>query len=201
VLSNCAWFLYETSDYSLSLHLVDIGLVACEDRESLQYATLCMIAGSVFYELNQLSECRKNWEIFMAIQEASLPPGHLELSNSYHNMGNLEAADSAAADSLEKATTYFESAISIRVAHDDTANSLLANSYLCMSRVYFLKKEYEEALTILGRSEALFYRLSGADAHFMAQYDLQTSSDHDCVIVKMLMLTWYIQCALRIWQY
>jgi len=111
----------------------------------------------------------------MVIQEASLEPRHLELSNSYHNMGNLEAADSAAADNLEKATSYFERAIAIRFAGGDTANSLLANSYLCMSRVYFSKKEYEDALTMLGQSEALFYRLSGADAHFMAQYDLQTS--------------------------
>ncbi|KAN0114720.1 hypothetical protein V8E51_004264 [Hyaloscypha variabilis] len=167
LLSNCAWFLYEISDYRLSLQLIDTARRACQDRESHQYATLCMIAGSAFYELNQLSECRKNWEICMAIQEANLQSGHLELSNCYHNMGNIEAADSIAADSLEKATTYLERAISIRVAHGDTANSLLANSYLCMSRVYFLK-EYEEALTILGRSEALFYRISGADAHFMA---------------------------------
>lgn len=84
-------------------------------------------------------------------------------------MGNLEAADSAAADNLEKATDYFNRAIAIRVEHGDTANSLLALSYLCMSRVYFLGKEFEKALTMLNQSESLFYRDQGADAHFMAQ--------------------------------
>ena len=38
-----------------------------------------MIAGSAYYELNQLSECRKQWELFMQIQEAKLPKGHLEV--------------------------------------------------------------------------------------------------------------------------
>jgi tetratricopeptide (TPR) repeat protein len=84
-------------------------------------------------------------------------------------MGNLEFADTVAADNLEKATDYFNRAIAIRVTHGDTANSLLANSYLCMSRVYFLGKEYDKALAMLGQSEALYYRISGADAHFMAQ--------------------------------
>lgn len=83
-------------------------------------------------------------------------------------MGNLEAADSAAADNLEKAEAYFKRAIDIRVAGGDIANSLLANSYLCMSRVHFLKKDYAEALTLLAQSEALLYRISDADAHFMA---------------------------------
>jgi hypothetical protein len=47
-----------------------------------------------------------------------------------------------------------------------------------------LKKEYEEALTMLGQSEALFYRISGADAHFMAQYDLPNSSYSESVLWK-----------------
>jgi hypothetical protein len=84
-------------------------------------------------------------------------------------MGNLEAADSSAADNLENAANYFQRAIAIRIAGGDTANSLLANSYLCMSRVHFLKQEYDDALALLSKSEALFYRISGADAHFLAQ--------------------------------
>jgi hypothetical protein len=84
-------------------------------------------------------------------------------------MGFLESAVSVAADNLEKVTDYFDRAITIRVAHGDTANSLLANSYLCMSRVHFLGKEYDKALAMLGQSKALYYRIAGADAHFMAQ--------------------------------
>jgi len=50
------------------------------------------------------------------------------------------------------------------------AANLLANSYLCMSRVYFQCSKYQEAFELLGKSEALFFRSAGADAHFMAQY-------------------------------
>jgi hypothetical protein len=84
-------------------------------------------------------------------------------------MGNLESADTYSANNLEKATEYFNRAIAIRIAHGDTANSLLANSYLCMSRVHFLAGDYEKSSTLLGQSEALYYRISGADAHFFAQ--------------------------------
>ena len=84
-------------------------------------------------------------------------------------MGNLESADLTVNDSPEKAMNYFERAIAIRIEGGDAAASLLANSYLCMSRVYFLEKEYKAAENMLDRSEALFSRTSGAGANFMAQ--------------------------------
>jgi hypothetical protein len=85
-------------------------------------------------------------------------------------MGNLESADSSSTDNLEKAMRYFERAIAIRIDGGDTAASLLAISYLCISRVYFLRKEYTAAENMVRQSDALFFRTSGADAHFMAQY-------------------------------
>lgn len=84
-------------------------------------------------------------------------------------MGNLEATDWTSEDNLEKAADYLNRAITIRVTHGDTAINPLANSYLCMSRVHLLKREYEKAIAILGQSEALFFRIHGADSHFMAQ--------------------------------
>jgi hypothetical protein len=53
---------------------------ACGDKESLQYATLCSAAGSAYYELNQLGECRKNWEKYLEISEAKLEQKDLEVS-------------------------------------------------------------------------------------------------------------------------
>ena len=81
-------------------------------------------------------------------------------------MGNLEAAS----DNLDDAMDYFKRAIAIRIDAGDMAASLLANSYLCMSRVHFLRGEYADAFNLLAQSEALFFRTAGADAHFMAQY-------------------------------
>lgn len=79
-------------------------------------------------------------------------------------MGNLETA----CDNLDQAAEYFDRAIAMRIAGGDKAANVLANSYLCMSRVYFLRGEYEAALNMVGQSEALIFRISGADAHFMA---------------------------------
>ena len=71
--------MYEVSDYDMCLRLTETAAVACLDTESLQYAALCMTAGSAYYELNQVSECRKKWELSMQIREAKLPKGHLEV--------------------------------------------------------------------------------------------------------------------------
>jgi len=81
-------------------------------------------------------------------------------------MGILESTS----DNLVEAMDYFKRAVAIRTEAGDAAAALLANSYLCMSRVYFLWCQYEAAFNVLGQSEALFFRTAGADAHFMAQY-------------------------------
>jgi hypothetical protein len=80
-------------------------------------------------------------------------------------MGNLEYA----VDNLPEAMDYYNQAIEIRIRAGDAAANLLAISYLCLSRVYFLQKEYDTAFKILGKSEALFVRTAGAAAPFMAQ--------------------------------
>lgn len=84
LLSNCAWYSYEIGVYSLCIRLVDTAKVVCEDKESLQYATLCSIAGSAYYELNQLFDCRENWEKSLHIRELKLPDVHLKVKYDYY---------------------------------------------------------------------------------------------------------------------
>jgi len=83
LLYNCAWYLYEVSDYDMCLRLVETGWTACEDKDSLQYAGLCNAAGGAYYELNRLGDCRKNWEIFLKLQEKLLPEDDLEVSTRF----------------------------------------------------------------------------------------------------------------------
>jgi hypothetical protein len=86
-------------------------------------------------------------------------------SNSYHNMGQLESAT----QNPEKAMEYLMKAIDIRIDAGDTAASLLANSYLCLSRAYIIQGKHQAAFNSLAQSEALYFRTAGADAHFMSQ--------------------------------
>lgn len=181
LLLNCSRYLYEASDYDLCLKVTEAGALACNDKESLQYADLCGAAGSAYYELNRLGPCRSNWETYKRLQDKLLPNNHLEVSYlnrsletayanqiqrsaSYHNMGNLEYA----AENQTKAMKYLNYAIDIRVKAGDPATNLLATSYLCVSRVYYAKQEYEVAFKMLGRAEALFARTIGSQAHLMA---------------------------------
>ena len=91
-------------------------------------------------------------------------------------MGNLEFA----AFNLNEAMDYFKRAIAIRSNAGDKAAILLASSYLCMSRVFYLRGEYDEAVNLLAQSEALYFRTAGADAHFMVQYATFDFSHYIC---------------------
>lgn len=80
-------------------------------------------------------------------------------------MGLLECAS----ENLLKAEELFKQAIEIRILAGDSASSLLASSYLYLSRVYLNMKEYKLALSTLGNAEVLYLKISGPDAPFMAQ--------------------------------
>lgn len=61
--------------------MVETAWTACEDKDSLKYATLCHTAGSAYYELNRLTDCRKYWTKMMEIRDALLPEDDLEVSD------------------------------------------------------------------------------------------------------------------------
>lgn len=81
LLINCARFLYEISDYDLCLRLTKTAAGGCDDKGSVEYADLCGIAGSAYYELNKLDLCRKEWELYKKIQEDVYKDNDLEVSN------------------------------------------------------------------------------------------------------------------------
>lgn len=63
---------------------------------------------------------------------------------------------------------FFTKAVNIRRALGDRAAGQLALTYLCIGRLYFFRRMFDEAMKMLAQSEALFVRTSGADTHFMA---------------------------------
>jgi hypothetical protein len=80
LLANCSRYLIELSDYDMCLKLVHSAQLACGDNtDTLAYATLCNVAGSAYYELNKLADCRKNWEVSAQIQEKLLGENDLDV--------------------------------------------------------------------------------------------------------------------------
>lgn len=80
-------------------------------------------------------------------------------------MGNLEDASGNQSEALR----YYAQAIEIREKCGDQASSLLATTYLCLSRVYYARENYDVAFNILGKSESLFVKTIGQAGHLMAQ--------------------------------
>lgn len=72
--------MYEVSDYDMCLRVVETAWAACEDKNSLRYATICFIAGGTYFELNKLSQCRKFWEQTVAIRDNLLSDDDIEVS-------------------------------------------------------------------------------------------------------------------------
>lgn len=114
--------------------------------------------------MNKLQECRRDYEIALAIQENEDAHDDVKVAFMLHNMGNLETGSGRYKEAIE----YFAKAVTIRSAQGDFAAGQLALTYLCMGRLYSFQRKYDEAMRSLANAEALFVRTCGAETHFMA---------------------------------
>jgi tetratricopeptide (TPR) repeat protein len=157
-------YLYEVGDYTTCLTLVETASAACEDKNSARYANLRNTAGTCYFEMNRLQDCRRDYEVALAIQEHQSAHDDSKVTYMYHNMGNLETG----CGRYEEAMVYFTKVVNIRRAQGDRAAGRLALVYLCIGRLYYFQRKFEEAMKMLADSEALFVRSTGAETHFMA---------------------------------
>jgi hypothetical protein len=67
-------YLHELGDYEVSGHILDTSLAACENKNSLLYSDLRNTAGSRYYALNKLGDCRKVWDETLTIRKSFLAP-------------------------------------------------------------------------------------------------------------------------------
>jgi tetratricopeptide (TPR) repeat protein len=114
--------------------------------------------------MNRLQDCRRDYEIALAIQEHEGARDDGKVAYLYHNMGNLETG----CGRYGEAMVYFTKAVNIRRAQGDRAVGKLALTYLCIGRLYYFERKFEDAMKMLADSESLFIRSTGAETHFMA---------------------------------
>lgn len=162
LLSNCAWYLYEISDYQVCFRVIETAASACQDKNSLIYADLRNTAGSCYYELNRLGDCRKAWEETYRIRQRHLAHDNKLIGAVIHNLGNLETATGNLAESME----CFEKAQLISTSTNSSSASL-ATIYLGIARVYYLQYDFEKARRTVAQAELLIVRQIGADKGFM----------------------------------
>ena len=65
-------YLYEIGDFDGTGRVVETAIGACEDKMSILYARLVDTAGSRFFDLNRLSDCRNAWETALKIRKECL---------------------------------------------------------------------------------------------------------------------------------
>lgn len=157
-------YLYEIGDYDTCLKLVNTASAACEDKTSVRYANLRNTAGTCYFDMNRLQDCRRDYEIALAVQESENGHDDVKVSYMLHNMGNLETG----CGRYEEAMDYYTKAIAIRTTQGESAAGQLALTNLCIGRLCYFRKEYDEAMKFLASSEELFVQTSGADTYFMA---------------------------------
>ena len=159
-------YLYEIADHSECLNIVEIGCLACDDKESLTYAHLLNTQGSAWYELNKLKPCRDAFTAAIAIREQRLSKDDPEVAISFANLGNVEAAKG----NLDKALEWFEKAANIREHVGDKAATLLGLNYLQIGRVYFQKgqSDYGRAYDFYQRAEGIFNKRIGQNRTYVA---------------------------------
>lgn len=80
------------------------------------------------------------------------------VASSLANLGNVETAD----ENYEVARTLYQQAARIREEIGDSAATVLALTYLQLGRVDTLEKKYQDALSMLQRSESVLNRQPGS---------------------------------------
>jgi len=145
------------------------------------YARLVDTAGSRFFDLNRLSDCRSKWETALKIRRERLSHDshfskyiapflfliyilNVKVAGIQNNLGNLEIASG----NLAEARDYFERATLIWIAGGDTTAFQLALTCLCVGRMHMLRGNFHEAEKNTARSESMFVRI-GAPPFAMAQ--------------------------------
>jgi tetratricopeptide (TPR) repeat protein len=158
--------LYEVGDYDLGRKVIDVAKIVCLDKESHIFSHLCNTQGCNYYDLNQVANCRRNWEMALRIREKlRAEPDQGDIAISLSNLGNIESATGH----YEEASEYYKRAVEIRLAIGDKAALNLGLTYLGMGRCYAYYKEYSEARRYFGQAEQLFVRTVGADKYLMAK--------------------------------
>ena len=166
LLKNCAWYLFEIGDYGEVFPLLQVAYEMCgEDRTSLDYAHLRNSAGSAYFELNQLRDCRTAYEETLSIREKNLPQGDEELANIVNNMANLESAEG----NHTKALALYEKARISRMDIGDDAQVALTLTLMGMGRTYENMGHYHEAAGLYDEAEGLIMRTTGPKSAFMAK--------------------------------
>ena len=141
LLKNSAWYQYEVGEHEESLKTLKVAFDACEDKTGLIYAQLCNNAACIYYELNDLTNCRTCNEQALSIRKKKLKSDDVDLANTYSNLGCLLLSENRLDESLE----MYRKAENIERKYTQDDPEYLCLTVLSIGRVHFVKKKFEMA--------------------------------------------------------
>lgn len=95
----------------------------------------------------------------LEIKEEQLSSNSISLSNTYHQLGNLEASREQFAKALE----WHEKSLNIRISALDAGHPLIADTFLSIGGIYIRAGDYVKALDYNKRSLEIYIQSFGRD--------------------------------------
>ena len=151
LLKNCAWYQFEIGEHDESLKTLQIAFNACEDKTGLIYSQLCNNAACIYYELNDLTNCRTYNDQALSIRKRKLKSDDVDLANTYSNLGCLLLSENRLDESLE----MYRKAESIEIKNSQDDPGYLCLTVLSIGRVHFVKKQFHIARSHYDRAREM----------------------------------------------
>ena len=107
------------------MEVIECGLSACEEKESLWYAHLCATAASIDVERAHTGVAHRYFDDTIRIREKLLAPNDTELADVYSSFANMLLTERLTPNAPHYAIKLYEKAIKIDVQQP------VGYTYLC----------------------------------------------------------------------
>ena len=163
LLQHTTWFLYEIGDLTECIRYLEVAKSACPDESCFEYGRFCNTAACIWYERNNLLQCRENNERCIEIYERLLSADDLYLTHAYGNMAQLLHSEKRHDEALQ----YFSKVKEIRLKHGSITAYHLGLNYMATGRVKFKQGFLEEAEMLYLESEKTFISANSSRSWLM----------------------------------
>ncbi|KAL2351517.1 hypothetical protein BJ546DRAFT_1029279 [Cryomyces antarcticus] len=141
-------YLYEREQYGQAREFMRAGLQVLQERESLMYASACMLQGLIELDTNNVETALASFHVALRIREQLLDPDDAFIASSLNaiSLAYTEQGD------LRKAVEAGQKAIDIRLR---TGSDRIGNSYSNMASTLLRLGKPDEAEQMLKRCPSL----------------------------------------------
>ena len=165
-------YLIETGSWVQCLEMIQAGLDACEDKESLWYAHLCASAACVHAERAHTTLARPFFKESIRVRQKLFAPDHQELANIYASFANMILTEQETPTAPQFAIDLYDRAIEIdnsKPAGPDRYEYLFIR-YINRGFALACQNKYDEAYVDMEKARDYALKKFGPGSHWDAEY-------------------------------